>query len=77
MSVWEGCFCLACIREKEVGVVEDLGALRSTATAGVSVEVSPSSDRARISGSERYIGLNSVIIIARVAFSVCTCWYNS
>ena len=24
-SVWNGCFCLECIREKEVGVVEDLG----------------------------------------------------
>lgn len=24
-SQWGGCFCLACIREKEVGVVEDLG----------------------------------------------------
>jgi regulator of protease activity HflC (stomatin/prohibitin superfamily) len=25
MSEWAGCFCLQCIREKEVGVVEDLG----------------------------------------------------
>ena len=25
MSEWVGCFCLQCIREKEVGVVEDLG----------------------------------------------------
>jgi hypothetical protein len=27
MSEWTGCFCLQCIREKEVGVVEDLGEL--------------------------------------------------
>lgn len=25
MSDWAGCLCLQCIREKEVGVVEDLG----------------------------------------------------
>lgn len=24
-SMWNGCFCLQCVREKEVGVVEDLG----------------------------------------------------
>lgn len=25
LSTWDGFFCLQCIREKEVGVVEDLG----------------------------------------------------
>ena len=25
MSEWAGCCCLQCIREKEVGVIEDLG----------------------------------------------------
>lgn len=36
MSVWEGCFCLACIREKEVGVVEDLGQFKRLVGAGPS-----------------------------------------
>lgn len=36
MSEWVGCFCLQCIREKEVGVVEDLGQFKRLVGEGPS-----------------------------------------
>ncbi|KAL3774545.1 hypothetical protein ACHAWO_003996 [Cyclotella atomus] len=37
MSEWAGCFCLQCIREKEVGVVEDLGQFKRLIGEGPSL----------------------------------------
>lgn len=38
---WTGCFCLQCIREKEVGVVEDLGQFKRLVGEGPSCIVWP------------------------------------
>lgn len=39
--LWTGCFCLQCIREKEVGVVEDLGQFKKLIKEGPSCIVWP------------------------------------
>lgn len=41
MSEWVGCFCLQCIREKEVGVVEDLGQFKRLVGEGPSCVLWP------------------------------------
>mmetsp|Transcript_5132 Transcript_5132/g.7836 ORF Transcript_5132/g.7836 Transcript_5132/m.7836 type:complete len:289 (+) Transcript_5132:104-970(+) len=41
MSVWTGCFCLQCVREKEVGVVEDLGQFKRLIKEGPSCIIWP------------------------------------
>jgi len=41
MSEWVGCFCLQCIREKEVGVVEDLGQFKRLIGEGPSCVLWP------------------------------------
>jgi len=41
MSEWLGCLCLQCIREKEVGVVEDLGQFKRLVGEGPSCIVWP------------------------------------
>lgn len=41
MSTWDGCFCLQCIREKEVGVVEDLGQFKRLVGEGPSIILWP------------------------------------
>jgi regulator of protease activity HflC (stomatin/prohibitin superfamily) len=41
MASWDGCLCLQCVREKEVGVVEDLGQFKRLVGEGPSCIVWP------------------------------------